>query len=630
MILLRKQRLLFIKGAKVAGTSIEVFLAGLAGEDDIVTPISPPSPGHRPRNYAGPDGSPRFYNHIDAWTVRGMLGAEYFDSLRRFGVVREPFGKVLSTFAMQYVLNGGDYSLDRAIDDTWSEAEKYCAPDGTCILTDVLRYERLDDELRTLFGEAGIRFDRLRVSEKTGYKALCPVRPEFSTAQRERVRRKFEWEFRNFYDVRPDSPADAPSGKRTAAVGAIHGEVGMKSEKEGLVEWHGSAENLSLQNLDSWYLGGTVHTVPKKAAFRIDSILEGWVPHEPPISESSRVIGVGSCFARYFILWLAENGFNRNPDSSPYNALMRYGATFESPAVIAQQFRWAFDEFDSREALWIGKDKEIFEASEERKRIVRETLQRTDVLIVTLGLSEVWYDRMSGEPLWRALTRRHYDPARHVFRVESIANTKRMLEKIEDIRSRHLSAMKIVYTVSPVRMTATFRPVSAITANSASKAILRAALDEFLREHEALVNRQLFYFPSYEIVHDYFRDPFEEDNRHVTSFVAANVVRTFASRYCSAAMLERLARPAPTGSTKLDTFLDFSGSPSRDVREDEYRQRICDLERQVEDLQRTCDERMKVIGELDHAAKERLALVERLHGECEQLQQRLSRGRRPL
>lgn len=403
----------------------------------------------------------------------------------------------------------------------------------------------------------------------------------------------------------------------------------MQEDKDRLVHWRRDPD-LSLANLDRWYLGdGPIYLVPTKAQLAqagIAPIVEGWLPERPLIGADTRVIGVGSCFARYFVLWLAERGFNRAIDSSPYNALVRYSAAFESPAVVAQQFRWAFDEFDSRNALWIGKDREVFEANEERKRLVRDTLLKTDVLILTLGLSEVWYDNKTGEPLWRALTRRHYDPSRHVFRVETMADTKRHLEKIEDIRRRHMPQLKVVFTVSPIRLTATFRPVSAMTANSASKAILRAALDEFLRERWELVNRELFYFPSYEIVHDFFRDPFEEDNRHVTGFVAGHVVRAFARHYCSPELLAKGAEATAnaTGSQKLDIFLDFAGAEPRDVREDEMSARVNELERQIVDLQRECDARQKVIVDLDQAARERLALIERLHAECADLQQRLA------
>ena len=212
MVLLRKHRLLFVKGSKVAGTSIEVFLSGLAEAVDIVTPIIPPSPLHQPRNHLAADGSPRFYNHIDAVTAKARLGADYFDGLRRFGVVREPFEKVRSMFAMQYVRTGGAYDVDRAIADTWSEADKYCDAQGQWLLTDVLRYENLHEELRRFFTGVGIAFDHLAVREKSDYKQRCPVEVVFDEGQRERIREKFSWEFENFYACEPQALSqDAPA-----------------------------------------------------------------------------------------------------------------------------------------------------------------------------------------------------------------------------------------------------------------------------------------------------------------------------------------------------------------------------------------------------------------------------------
>ncbi|HET7731215.1 MAG TPA: GSCFA domain-containing protein [Usitatibacter sp.] len=386
--------------------------------------------------------------------------------------------------------------------------------------------------------------------------------------------------------------------------------------------WTQAPGDLTPANLDDWYRGPTLNMLPSKPAMAregLAGILRGWVPEQPIIGPQTRVIGVGSCFASYFLLWLAENGFNRTLEVSPHNALIRYGASFENPAVIAQQLRWAFDGLDASRLTWIGKDKEVFEATEERRRLVRETLERTDVLVLTLGLSEVWYDTETGEPLWRALTKRHYDPSRHVFRVESLADTKRSLEVIEALRERYLPRMKIVFTVSPVRLKATFRPISALSANSVSKAILRASLDEFLRERPAKLNRSLFYFPSYEIVQDHFRDAFEEDNRHVTPFVAAQVVKCFADNYCEAAALAPRAAPAgASASEHHDRFLAIAADGALDAAS-EQGARIAELEKRVEELQGVCDERLAVIRELDASARERLALVETLHAECERL-----------
>jgi len=78
----------------------------------------------------------------------------------------------------------------------------------------------------------------------------------------------------------------------------------MQEDKERLTIWNVEPELISLANLDKWYLGeGPVQKVPTKAQLAesgIAPILEGWRPQRPLIGADTRVIGVGSCFARYF------------------------------------------------------------------------------------------------------------------------------------------------------------------------------------------------------------------------------------------------------------------------------------------------------------------------------------------
>jgi hypothetical protein len=335
------------------------------------------------------------------------------------------------------------------------------------------------------------------------------------------------------------------------------------------------------------------------------------------------VLAIGSCFARYFVLWLAEHGFNKLLPQSPYNALLRFGVGLESPAVVAQQFRWAFGEIENAALLWIDKDKDVFDATEERRQLVRDTLMATDVLLLTLGMSEVWYDKVTGEPLWRALTVEQFDPGRHVFRVETMAQTLHWLETIERLRAQFTPNMKIIFTVSPVRLISTFRPVSAFGANNVSKAIARAAVDEFLRNHPEGLHRHLFYFPSYEFVTEYFLDPYEHDNRHVSSAVAAGIVQFFVEHYCSTDMIVRSGRSLndlDVAGQDLERFIQQSRIASEDPRTGELLARIAELDGKAADLQAICDSRLEVIQGLDHAARERLDLIHRLDAEVKRLQ----------
>ena len=389
--------------------------------------------------------------------------------------------------------------------------------------------------------------------------------------------------------------------------------------KDGLVNWQARPDLVTPGSMAKWHKGSIHHEYPDKRKLRAEGgavIAEGWLPAKPLIARDTRVLAVGSCFARNFTLWLAEHGFNRSFPESPYNALLRFNADFESPAVIAQQMRWAFDEVDASALLWIDKGRNQVAATEEGKRQVRETLERTDVLILTLGLSEIWYDKVTGEPLWRALTEEAYDPERHVFRVETLAQTLEWLEAIERIRREKLPALKIIFTVSPIPLKTTFRPISAVTANAVSKAILRSALDEFLRRHEDRLNRELFYFPAYEFVTTYFIDPFREDNRHLVPLVPGRILAFFVRHYCEPDMIgerapESLA-PLAAGKPLERAMQHAAASASEDDAQRELLVRIAELEEDVGDLQRVCDEREKVIAELGQAADERLRLVTEL------------------
>ena len=89
---------------------------------------------------------------------------------------------------------------------------------------------------------------------------------------------------------------------------------------------------------------------------------------------------------------------------------------------------------------------------------------------------------------------------------------------------------KVIFTLSPIPLMATFRPQSCITANSVSKSILRVSIDNMLTKFKN--ENELFYFPSYEITKDYFVDPFKEDNRHLKDDYTSRIMEVFEKFYC--------------------------------------------------------------------------------------------------
>ncbi len=265
-------------------------------------------------------------------------------------------------------------------------------------------------------------------------------------------------------------------------------------------------------------------------------LMHGWLPHQKIISRPTKVTAFGSCFAEHITKHLAHIGYNTSATTYPdiYISLMAEGMV--NVHALCQQFEWALENIAPPESLWHGFKCEEFGYDETIRQRTRQAFLETDLFIITLGLSEVWYDEVSGGTFWRAVPLTVYDESRHKFRVCSHAETKEKIERIYKLTRKHIPGSKVLFTLSPVPLAATFRSVSCITANASSKAILRAALDEFIRDNPSDVNNSLFYFPSFEIVSELFFSRFTEDNRHPHKEIIEFIVQLFEAVYCDTNM----------------------------------------------------------------------------------------------
>lgn len=258
-------------------------------------------------------------------------------------------------------------------------------------------------------------------------------------------------------------------------------------------------------------------------------ILHGWLPEEPLIGRSTSVLALGSCFAQKFADHLLERQDRLlNEGDSPH--VLRIHAGMATSFSIRQHLEWALEGKAFEQSLWQGFDVEALGFGEEARREARARYLRTDVFLVTLGLAEIWQDKITGETFWRAVPRDRFDPERHLFRVSSVTENLDNLRFIYRTIRHHRPTAKIVLSLSPIPLYATFRPQSCITANAASKAILRAAIDELWREVEA--EGFLHYWPSFEIVTEAFGRRFEKDRREIKGGILRYIMLLFEKHYC--------------------------------------------------------------------------------------------------
>lgn len=199
MIVSHKHRFIFIKTRKTAGTSLEVFLSALCGDEDIVTPIQPHVEPHQPRNHEG------FFNHMPAHAIRSAVGEDCWNSYFRFCVERNPWEKTLSYYhfinrqRMNGELSFADYlaSADFCVDHP-----AYTEPDDPdhLLVDRVLCYERLDSELSEVFALLGIAFPgSLDVRAKSEFRSdRRGYREVLSQEQADLIGAAFQQEIRLF------------------------------------------------------------------------------------------------------------------------------------------------------------------------------------------------------------------------------------------------------------------------------------------------------------------------------------------------------------------------------------------------------------------------------------------------
>lgn len=298
---------------------------------------------------------------------------------------------------------------------------------------------------------------------------------------------------------------------------------------------------------------------PSQSIFDCQPIVKNhsWVNLQTPIASA------GSCFASEIAYNLQRRGFNYLVEENFYRldegvfaddydlekkiagASANWGILFNTasfrqlaeaafgeiqlpPMLLKAKYKEAsYYTFPFRENVYF-KTPEAFEIDQPKHLVaVRNVLTKAKVFVITPGLNECW--QFMSNKFYLSRNPRNLGIAALVkHRVLSLEENIQNLQRFIDLVRSHNKDIKFIISVSPVPLMATglAHEAHVVQANGHSKAVLRVAVEEICRK-----NKDVVYFPSYEIVTSCSKDAFEADARHVTRPTVERIMKVFDSMF---------------------------------------------------------------------------------------------------
>ena len=279
------------------------------------------------------------------------------------------------------------------------------------------------------------------------------------------------------------------------------------------------------------------------------------------IDRGDRVATAGSCFAQRVAQALRDAGYNyhvvdRPAGLSDAEAAARQFGTFSARygnLYYARQFVQLFDrahgQFTPQLTAWRREDgrfvdpfrptvepagfadeAEVEAARQAHFADVRDLFRTLDVFVLTLGLTEGFRHRADGAalPLAPGVAGGAYDPAEYAYvnagAAEVTADLRAFLDRLWSVNA----GARVILTVSPVPMIATYEDRHVLVSNSYTKSVLRVAAGE-----AAVGDDRAFYFPAYDLVTNNVMAGryYAEDQRTINDAGVRHVMRVFLDTF---------------------------------------------------------------------------------------------------
>jgi len=207
------------------------------------------------------------------------------------------------------------------------------------------------------------------------------------------------------------------------------------------------------------------------------------------LQPSTRFFTMGSCFARNISRALTQQGYT----SHHLEIVEHINTTFANRAFI----EWMSGAQASTSSALATRFAELVPPGWDPQSTL-DKIKHSDVFILTLGVAPAFFDRVTGEyilPRPSQLSSRVL-AEKYIYKTTSVQdNVDNVLQLIGFIRSI-APAIRIVITVSPVPLMASFEFESCVQADCISKSTMRLVAHEVV-QNSALQN--IYYWPSFEV-----------------------------------------------------------------------------------------------------------------------------------
>lgn len=250
---------------------------------------------------------------------------------------------------------------------------------------------------------------------------------------------------------------------------------------------------------------------------------------------------IGTCFAERLAEYLNKYSSSykiKEPNNFYFEA--NWGRVY-TPKNLVQLLQYSIDErFPTHSAQSINgfidpirdyacgtklSEEDLLLDITNHRKISKKILVSKKFIFITLGQTEVWFDEKNNF-FWGNTPSKMKDfnnnNLHYSLKTYDFTQTKNDILSAVYLLQKINADIKIIFTLSPVPAYATFlENKNVILTSSASKALLRASIEE-------IVNEQIncFYFPSYEYVMCDNKN-FIVDNRHVREFKVDEIFKNF-------------------------------------------------------------------------------------------------------